>query len=364
MFCTICGNTIYQDESFCSKCGKGVKPKSPQPHGGHTHPQRGVPAPPPGGHSRQKEYAHPPNPGGRGAPPQYTNYELPPPPQNRGPAPSYHQHGGHSHHHEYRTPPPQSGGGLKKAAIIAACIALFALGVSIGGIFVMRRSQQGTTPPPQDSSSIGNEAPATPTPLPERITPTPTPPPEDEAEETPPPEETEPPVEDGRSARFPFPGNMSRYGGSAEADVAFLQNTLNNIRRNYRSIRVIDVAGGTFGAATFGAVVDFQLRVGLPPTGVVNEDTWYALVEVFENPPAEPDPPFEHITQEWYVTLVNLHLREEPSTAGESMDVIDQWTRVWVAYYIPQDSWFFVQTEEGYTGYMKAEFLLLDGILP
>jgi len=244
-------------------------------------------------------------------------------------------------------------------------VALFALGVSVGGLFVMQRSQgdaEQPSPPPLEEE-------ATATPAPEQ-TPDPEPTHEPAEGEEYPNEQEAPPYEDitppnnSRSARFPFPGTMTRYGDSEIADVVFLQNTLNNIRRHYRSIRVIETAGGTFGASTFGAVVDFQLRVGLPPTGVVNADTWYALVEVFENPPSEPDPPFAPETQEWYLTLVNLHLRTEPSTAGESMEVMPQWSRVWVAYYIANDSWFFVQTEEGYTGYMKAEFLIMDGILP
>ena len=363
MFCTICGNTIYQDESFCSKCGKNVMPRAEHPSG----PARANP--PPGGYNQHKEHNRNQ---GKGDQPRYSNYDLPLPVPTRSAAGGHH-HGKRPHHPERMHPPqavgsypqhsPQANRGLKKAAVIAICIALFALGVSVGGFFVMRISTQNTNQPQQPI--VGD---STPTPLPERLTPTPTPPPEEDTSETPPPEETEDPEdiedpEDVRSARFPFPGNLSRYGGSAEADVAFLQNTLNHMRRHYPSIRLIDAAGGTFGAATFGAVIDFQQRVGLPATGVVDEDTWYTLVELFENPPTQADPPFEPATQEWYVVLVNLHLRTEPSMAGESIEVIPQWSRVWVAYYIQQDSWYFVQTEEGYTGYMKAEFLLLDGIL-
>jgi len=372
MLCTICGNTIYRDETFCSKCGKSVNNESSRPH---TSP----PPPPPRGaiapHSipqpprRRSEPSHlhhddlyvPPPHHVRPTPPHYSNPALPPS--------TYHQPGSHFHppgstYHEYDISSPNTNSGLKKVAIVAVCIAMFAIGVSVGALFVMRRDQTSSGHPPENPN-INDVVVASPTPFPQRNTPEPTLPPQEEVEE---PQETPQPYEpeeldDARSARFPFPGNMMRYGGSSEADVAFLQNTLNNIRRHYRSIRLIDTASGTFGAATFGAVVDFQIRVGLQPTGVVDEDTWYALVEVFENPPLEPDPHFTPVTQEWYVTLVRLHLRSEPSMAGESIDLMDQWSSVWVAYYIAQDSWFFVSTEDGYTGYMKAEFLLLDGIL-
>jgi len=156
---------------------------------------------------------------------------------------------------------------------------------------------------------------------------------------------------------------MFRYGQHAEADIVFLQNTLNSVRRNYTSIRHIESIGG-FGSATFGAVVDFQLRVGLPTTGIVNEETWYRLMYVFENPPQTPDPAFEPIVNARYFTLVNLNLRSAPSMSGESLAIKPQGASVWVWYYISNDSWFFVETDEGQTGYMKAEFLMREGILP
>jgi len=260
---------------------------------------------------------------------------------------------------EYNTPPPHTqSNGLKKAAIIAACIALLALGISVGGFFILR-GQSSTGQGPTDGGRLAtapSPTPAAPSPEPEPV-PTPTPEPQDT-----PPDETAYEIEPGRSIRFPFPGTLSRNASNAAADVVFLQNTLNSVRRNFTSIRPIDSATGSFGGATFGAVADFQLRIGLPTTGIVDEDTWYSLMSAFENPPASPDPAFTPPVQEAYATLVGLHLRETPSQEGESLGVKPEGTLVWVVSYIPEDSWFFVSTEYG-TGYMKAEFLILDGIL-
>ena len=166
-----------------------------------------------------------------------------------------------------------------------------------------------------------------------------------------------------RSQRFPFPGIISRHTTNT-ADIAFLQNTLTAIRNYYTSIRPIDVAFGSFDGATRGAVIDFQVRAALPPTGIVDEDTWYAIIHVFENPPAMPDPPFIPTVDVGYVTLVNLHLRESPSTAAESLGIKPEGTVVRVVSYIPGDRWFFVTTADDVVGYMKAEFLLMEGILP
>ena len=166
-----------------------------------------------------------------------------------------------------------------------------------------------------------------------------------------------------RSQRFPFPGAPLTRHSDNEVDIVVLHTALIAIRNHYTSIRPIE-GGGNFGGATRGAVIDFQVRANLPPTGVVDELTWYAIMDVFENPPQEPDPPFVPTIDAGYVTLVNLHLREGPSQATESLGIKPEGTLVWVISYIPADRWFFVSTEDGVNGYMKAEFLLLDGILP
>jgi len=170
----------------------------------------------------------------------------------------------------------------------------------------------------------------------------------------------EPPGEHGPSARFPFPGTMSIHTTNNPADVMFLQTTLNHVRRSFTSVRFIDSPTGSFGGVTRGAVVDFQLRMNIPPSGIVDENTWYSLVYVFENPPDAPDPPFSPVVQQWYFTLVGLHLRAAPSQESESFGVAPVGTAVFVVDYIANDSWFFVHTEDGYTGYMKAEFLIVD----
>jgi len=194
------------------------------------------------------------------------------------------------------------------------------------------------------------------------------PPDEDIPPDEPPTQEPDPPPADlpygvVRSERFPFPGNtITRYSTNA-ADIMFLQNTLNMIRRNYTSIRSIDTATGSFGGVTRGAVVDFQLREGLPTTGNVDEITWYRIVYVLENPPDEPDPPFTPPVDVGYRTLVNLHLRDGPYADAYSLGIKPVGTLVWVMSYIPADRWFFVTLEDGLAGYMKVEFLIKDGLL-
>jgi len=213
----------------------------------------------------------------------------------------------------------------------------------------------GTPPPAQDNDNetdLGDD-PYT----------QPTPPPDNGYQETQPPDEVYEP-EPYRSTRFPFPGTMHRYGDHPEADIFFLQNTLNTMRRYFTSIRHIDMTVDGFSAATFGAVVDFQLRMELPPTGIVNEETWYRLMYAFENRPEHYDQPFEPPVEMWYYTLVRLHLRAAPSTQSDSLGIKEQGTAVWVVSYHSNDSWFFVSTEEGYTGYMKAEFLMREGVMP
>ena len=167
----------------------------------------------------------------------------------------------------------------------------------------------------------------------------------------------------GRSERFPFPGEISRNYGST-ADIVFLQNTLNVVRRNLTSVRPIAVANGTFGGDTRGAVIDFQHRMGMAVTGVVDHATWYRLMYVFENPPAEADPHFTPVVNIEYVTLANLHLREGPSQYAESLGIKPEGTVVWVMEYIAYGRWFHVTTLYGETGYMKVEFLMLETILP
>jgi len=336
MFCTQCGNAINETKAFCNVCGKKIVPR-----------QSNTPTP---GNSQDAGYE------------EYAEYDM-------------------------TTPPPPPSKGLQKAAIIAVCVALFALGIG-GGFLVMRGRQDtgasGGGAPVVDPGP--SPSPSTPAPTPINA-PSPTPDSEngdaDDEEETPnesqvqdpiaqedPPEEEEPyddiPTEPvvGPSARFPFQGELSRYETNFPADVVFLQNTLNHVRHYYTSIRLIEAATGTFGGATRGAVADFQLRAGLTATGIVDEVTWYHLMHVFENPPAFRDAPFIPSINTGYVTLVNLHLRDTPSQDGESLGVKPEGTPVWVISYIPQDSWFFVSTMEGYSGYMKAEFLILEGILP
>ena len=77
----------------------------------------------------------------------------------------------------------------------------------------------------------------------------------------------------------PFPGLILRRGARGE-DVTLLQEYLNSISAVYTEIPRVTV-DGVYGAATEGAVEAFQESFGLPVTGDVNLETWYAIGQVY-----------------------------------------------------------------------------------
>jgi len=266
MFCTQCGNDIYTDEAFCAVCGKKVTPRgniSPTNPSVHVNIPQSAP---------QYEYD---KPGHYGQPPHLQSPQYP---GHQRPRPNQRQH---HHNYDYPPPPPHEGNALQKVAIAAACVALIALGISIGGAFLMQNSE--STPPRTAEVPGPGVFETLPTPLP-------TPSPEPDYEQ-----EYDPEPETGNSARFPFPGILSQYATTDQVDVIFLQNTLNRVRNYFTAIRHIETVSGNFEGVTRGAVIDFQVRAELTPTGVVDEVTWYSLMYVFENPPERPDEPLPHL---------------------------------------------------------------------
>jgi peptidoglycan hydrolase-like protein with peptidoglycan-binding domain len=156
----------------------------------------------------------------------------------------------------------------------------------------------------------------------------------------------------------PFPGILE-FGSENIVAVSVLQNALSYISEYFTNIRSTEMESGRFAAATVGAVADFQHRVGLAATGIVDADTWYSIMQTQARPPAIPDGPFAPPLSTWYITLSNLHLRAGPSTDSASLHIFDQGERIWVTGFIDEDAWFFASTPQG-DGFMKAEFLILE----
>ena len=163
----------------------------------------------------------------------------------------------------------------------------------------------------------------------------------------------------GRAA-MPFPGSPIGPGSENTDAILFIQNSLNYINRYFSSVRVIESVGGVFGAGTQGAVIDFQRRMGLPATGIVDQITWQHISDVIENPPGLPDPPFFPRLNAYYRTLSNLHLRSGPSTDTESLDIVPEGTFVWAMDFLQDEGWFWVISHDGQHGFMSAQFLVLD----
>lgn len=76
-----------------------------------------------------------------------------------------------------------------------------------------------------------------------------------------------------------FPGDL-KYGDES-ADVALLQARLNRIAINYPAIPFVELSNGVFSRSTENAVRTFQQVFGLPPTGVVDETTWYRIIFIY-----------------------------------------------------------------------------------
>lgn len=68
--------------------------------------------------------------------------------------------------------------------------------------------------------------------------------------------------------------------GSSGSKVAFLQEELNAISRNYPAIPTVDV-DGIYGENTADAVMIFQRIFNLPQTGVTDYSTWYKISQIY-----------------------------------------------------------------------------------
>ncbi len=77
-----------------------------------------------------------------------------------------------------------------------------------------------------------------------------------------------------------FPGTLLTPGSSGGA-VQTLQIQLNRISRNYPAIPKIDRADGNYTVSTEAAVRKFQEVFNLPPTGNVDQATWYRIAYIY-----------------------------------------------------------------------------------
>lgn len=86
-----------------------------------------------------------------------------------------------------------------------------------------------------------------------------------------------------------WPGYNLTIGSSGDK-VRQLQQQLNRIAQNYPAIPTL-VADGIYGSQTAEAVRTFQQIFGLPPTGVTDFATWYAISRIYVGVSriAEPD---------------------------------------------------------------------------
>jgi peptidoglycan hydrolase-like protein with peptidoglycan-binding domain len=76
-----------------------------------------------------------------------------------------------------------------------------------------------------------------------------------------------------------YPGYLLKLGGSGEY-VTVLQDHLDAISKSYPSIPAVSI-DGKFGAGTQSAVIEFQKLFNLTPDGVVGEQTWNKMAQVY-----------------------------------------------------------------------------------
>ena len=79
----------------------------------------------------------------------------------------------------------------------------------------------------------------------------------------------------------PYPGIPLRLGSSSDS-VTLLQEYLNYVATVFTEIPTVPVTG-YFGTQTQEAVLAFQRRFGIAPTGTVAAATWLALTTIYSD---------------------------------------------------------------------------------
>jgi peptidoglycan hydrolase-like protein with peptidoglycan-binding domain len=81
---------------------------------------------------------------------------------------------------------------------------------------------------------------------------------------------------------LPYSGvDLSEGMGPEYPRILLLEIMLNSISAMHPEIKPVE-AGGMFDSDTRAAVIAFQSLYGLPVTGVVDEETWNRLSEVYQ----------------------------------------------------------------------------------
>lgn len=88
-----------------------------------------------------------------------------------------------------------------------------------------------------------------------------------------------PPQAPLENLRPPYPGTPLQIGSSG-ADVTTMQSYLNVINAVYPQIPGL-IVDGNYGADTANAVQLFQQANGLTPTGIIDEETWEKIIDVY-----------------------------------------------------------------------------------
>jgi hypothetical protein len=93
---------------------------------------------------------------------------------------------------------------------------------------------------------------------------------------------TETPVEELKLPIFPFVGiDLTEGMGLNYPRILLLEIMLNTISAIHPEIIPVEI-DGIYGPDTTAAVIIFQNLYGLPVTGIVDEETWDALNEVYQ----------------------------------------------------------------------------------
>jgi peptidoglycan hydrolase-like protein with peptidoglycan-binding domain len=88
--------------------------------------------------------------------------------------------------------------------------------------------------------------------------------------------------EDIRLPLLPFLGvDLSEGMGPEYPRILLLEIMLNSISAMHPEIKPVEI-GGIFDSDTRAAVIAFQSLYGLPVTGIVDEETWNRLSEVYQ----------------------------------------------------------------------------------
>ena len=350
MFCTNCANVLKTSDKFCTECGQVTDIHIDQPpiidktvsiHDQMTMGERTMP---------MHDYSMHETIGER---PVFPSSPIATPAQ---PPPIYMK------------PLPASPAKKKSKirVLLFILIPILIAGSGVGGFFLGRMLPSDT----DEASDTAQVIPTDPTyPPPTEApsteeTPTDDPPTEEPPTEEPPPTDpppTDPPPTEPPLNLPPFPGRLDRsMSARSLSSVRRLQIAINDISAFYTSVRRITLVNGHFGGNTAAAVFEFQNRTGLPRTGVVDEATWYLIMERQARSPLTSDSPYVPQINTEYVVMSPLNFRRGPSLGHSVMTTFPIGSIVFATHYMG-NGWLRV-TSGNHTGYMYRQFLLLRSI--